>query len=162
MDSVTIKSVKGNPSLRMWRAVRTAAPCCAVMSICLYHICNVNTLTLLKDLQAFESHVIVQAGDGAKDCRTWDKMDNSFLLLFFHLRDDNARSGRRWEEQGTHAVMSLITPAEWQHKGKGHWMAPTAWINDCMMIKGITYGVRCLGANHISTTYMSPYLRQIT
>lgn len=89
-------------------------------------------------------------------------MGNSFLLLFFHLRDYNARAGRRWEEQGSHAVMSLITPVEWQHKGKGHWMALTAWINGFRMIKGITYGVRCLGANHISTTNMTPNLEQIT
>lgn len=90
-----------------------------------------------------------------------------FFLLFFHLRDYNARAGRRWEEQnekreGIHAMMSLITPVEWQHKGKGYWVPPTAWTNGFMMIMGITHGVRCLGANHISTTYRTPYRKQIT
>lgn len=50
-----------------------------------------------------------------------------FSYSFFQLRDYNARVRERWEEQNerrAHAVMSLITPKEWQHRGRG-----TGWLS---------------------------------
>lgn len=75
---------------------------------------------------------------------------------------EQEKDGKNRMREGREFMLSLITPVEWQHKGKGYWVPPTAWTNGFMMIKGITRGVGCLGANHISTTYRTPYIKQIT